>query len=134
MDDGVAVWADRAKISHRVKFVVCADAGERDDMMDMDEASECFPVRFEETEPADNTRGTIVGNAGVAGTAVTFVSVHKDPIDTPFMERLVTPDLLWKRRSVVMPAGWLSKKPRFGNDQRITCLWQRVGGINNVVE
>ena len=134
MDDCVAVGADRAKISHGVKFVVSADAGERDDMMDMDEASECFAVRFEEAEPADNTRRTIVRDAGVAGTAVTFVPVHKDPINTPFMERLVTPDLFWKRRSVVMPFGGLSKKPCLGNDQRVICMWQRVGGRDNLVE
>src|ERR1035441_5114276 len=130
----MAVGADRAEITHGVKFVVFADAGDRDEMMDMDEAFECFAVRFEEAEPADNTRRTIVRDAGVAATAVAFVPVHKDLIHTPFMERLVTPDLLWKRRFVVMPSGCLSKKPRLGDDQRITCMWQRVGGINNLVE
>jgi hypothetical protein len=44
VDDGMAVGTDRAKISHGVKFVVTADAGERYEMVDMDEVSECFAI------------------------------------------------------------------------------------------
>ena len=75
MDDGVAVGADRSQIRDRVDLIPLTNAGQRSQVVDMDEILSNLPVDLTKVEAADDAPCTVVGDALLSCLRIALIGV-----------------------------------------------------------
>lgn len=98
MNDRMAVRADWSKVAFRVDAVVFSDRSKRRQMVDVDEPHEGWAVGLPEVEATHDAPRPIVTNAGIAGSAVTLISIDSNLNDAAFGECGVGRNLLGRDR------------------------------------
>lgn len=95
VDDGVTIRADWAKIADRFHDIRFADAGQRNDVVHVDEVLPPLTVALLKVEAANRTTISIVIDTGLARGCTSLVSVHCNGSFCAFHGRLC--NLIWVR-------------------------------------
>lgn len=97
MQHCMAIWADRNQVSFRIDHVFLPNAGERNDVMDMDETCADCSKGFFKIKSTHFADSSVVSDSFTTSPFVTLIGVRENLTDSTFNIGLVWENFIGKR-------------------------------------